>query len=80
MTRKELKEFNEEAVVAVLQEFVDAFPTRGKAAQALGVTRPFLWKVLEGKVRPTESILAKLGFKRERKITYVYIKAVKEEA
>jgi hypothetical protein len=68
------KEYTQEEVVAELQKFCDKFSTRGEAATALGVGRVFLWKVLNGATNPTESILDKLGFKRERVITYKYSK------
>ena len=66
-------------VMLKLKEFCNKFPTREEAATALGVSRVFLWKVLEGQANPTQPILAKIGFRRERIITYAYYR-VKEDA
>ena len=70
----EYREYDHKEVLDKLKEFCDRYPTRGDAAEALGVGRVFLWKVLEGQVIPTEAILEKIGFTRKRVITYKFFK------
>lgn len=69
-----MQEYSEEYVIERLNEYVSTFPQVKDAADALGVTRAYLWKVRSGKTPPPESILTKLGFKRERTLKYVYRK------
>lgn len=74
-----MKETDLNEVMDKLKEFCNKYPTREDAAKALNVSRVFLWKVLEGQANPTQPILARIGFKRERVISYTYYK-VKENA
>ena len=73
MTEKNLT-VSEEDVVEAIRKHCDQFHTKQEAADSLEVSRVFLWKVLEGKVPPTTLMLEKLGYKRERIITYNYTK------
>lgn len=66
------KQYDQHEVLDILKTHCDTFQTRQDAAEALGVNRVFLWRVLEGKTPPTIPMLEKIGFKRERKTTYVY--------
>jgi DNA-binding phage protein len=67
--------YNQEDVIAALNEFIAKYRTRGEAATALGVGRVFLWRVLKGESPPSDTILQHIGFKVERKeVTYVYSK------
>ena len=65
-------EYTQEHVINVLQGYVDKYPNRAEAAEALGVNRVFLWRVLKGTQQPSASMLEKIGYTKERKITYVY--------
>lgn len=65
-------EYSHEQILEKLKEYCDRFPLRADAADALGVNRVFLWRVLEGKSPPTVPMLAKIGFKRERQVIYTY--------
>jgi hypothetical protein len=66
------KQYEVDFVLDRLQEYVSKFRTKGDAAEALGVGRIFLWRVLEKKSPPTNAILEKIGFHVERKTVHVY--------
>lgn len=66
--------FSIDQVIADLQAFVDTFPTKQEAADALGVGRLFLWRVLNKQRNPTDTILKNIGYRKEREIKYYYIK------
>lgn len=61
-------------ILGDLNAYVDRFNTKKEAADYFDVSRVFLWKVLKGHVPPTESMLEKIGYIRERTITYTYKK------
>lgn len=63
-----------EDVIAELERYVDSFPTKGDAANALGVSRAYLWRVLNERTDPPPSILEKIGYRKERVISYEYFK------
>jgi hypothetical protein len=63
-----------EHVLQALEDKIEQYPTVQDAAEALGVTRGFLWKVRSKKQAPPNSLLKQLGYSCERKITYVYRK------
>ena len=67
-------ELTEQGIIDIIKAHCDRFPTRQAAADSLDVSRVFLWKVLEGRVPPTNSMLEKLGYIGERKISYTYRK------
>lgn len=66
------KEYTEEEVITILEGFCDHFKRRSDAAKALGIGRVFLWRVLEGHIKPTDSILQHVGLKREKETIYRY--------
>lgn len=74
MVASATKVITETDILSDLKAYVERFDTKKEAADSFEVSRVFLWKVLKGNVPPTESMLDKLGYKRERTITYTYKK------
>jgi hypothetical protein len=68
------EDIKEQDIIDIIKTHCDTFATRQAAADSLDVSRVFLWKVLEGHVPPTNPMLDKLGYVRERKITHTYRK------
>lgn len=65
-----VKEYDEKIVLEKLKEYCAKFPTKGAAALDLDVSRVYLWRILEGLVPPPETVLKRIGYARNRKITY----------
>jgi hypothetical protein len=62
-------------VIHKLENYCAKYPTKGEAAVSLGVSRVFLWRVLNKETVPTDSILKHIGMKRERHVSYTYREA-----
>ena len=68
-----------EQVLEALEDHIQKHNSVEEAAQSLGVTRGFLWKVRNRKQPPPNSILKLLGFAAERQITYIYSRVNNDE-
>lgn len=62
-----------EKVLARLKTRVEKYDTNREAAQALGVSQPYLYDVLRGKREPASTILSALGL--EKVVSYREVKA-----
>lgn len=67
-------EVNLEEVETVLRKYIETFQTQEEAAASLGVSRIFLWKVLNRKKPFPATMLEKLGYEREVERVNTYIK------
>lgn len=75
LVKQEVKQENLEKAIEALEQFVDGFPTKQEAADSLGVSKVYLWRMLTGKRPLSESVLNRIGWavKTTKTMTY-YIK------
>lgn len=57
-------------VECALRKRLESFPSRQDAADSLGVSRVFLWKMIKRKRPISDNVLKKLGF--ERRVTRIH--------
>jgi predicted DNA-binding protein (UPF0251 family) len=55
-------EVSREDVLGELRMYCSRFTTQEEAAQSLGISRVFLWRVMNGKKPPSAKLLEKLGY------------------
>lgn len=67
-------ENNREIVVQAINEFVGKYPSKADAADALGINRVYLWKMIKGDKPISENVLEKLGFQVEVQKVKTYSK------
>jgi hypothetical protein len=70
-----IEEIGIDKVLLKLKEHCQQFPTKEAAAESLGVGRVYLWKLLSGETRPSNSVLEQIGFRKERRIVHYYVEA-----
>jgi len=65
--------FTQDQIINELKQYVSGFRTKGEAADALGINRVYLWRILEKQVPPSDAVIKQIGYKIADKITtYTY--------
>lgn len=62
-------------LVSDLKKHIEQFASRDEAARSFGVSRNYLWQVINGNALPNKAMCDILGYKHSRIITNKYEKA-----